>query len=205
MLGQFPELGNLKNLRATLKTLEDNHHQASNAAKQASTGLSETRQNLEKTRATISRLQQELAGLSQARTALLQGHSEEHIGSLQQEQQERIQQFEQLLALALDYHKLANPMPGVLGWLGGKPKIPDDPDALALELEALQDSLKREENIRLALESALHREALVGKLLTERVYLVHGKPCPLCGAKEHPYLHQAPLLGDSAQALADRS
>lgn len=204
LVEQFPELAQLRNLRATLAELGEKHKNAAREAKKASADLTDTRHTLEKTKATIVKLKHELAAEEQAREALLQGYPAEKVDDLQQEQQARIKEFEQLLALAQDYHKLGQPGGGVFGLFGGKPQVPDDPDLLAVELLALQDNLKREENIKLALDSALHRETLVKKLLAERVYLVNGKPCPLCGSKEHPYLHTPPSLGNSAQALADQ-
>ncbi|MGZ8191662.1 MAG: SbcC/MukB-like Walker B domain-containing protein, partial [Methylococcaceae bacterium] len=61
-----------------------------------------------------------------------------------------------------------------------------------------------EENIKLALDDAIFRESLLKKMLGDRKHLVDGKPCPLCGALQHPYAKHPPVIGNSLQALVDQ-
>ncbi|WP_019864220.1 AAA family ATPase [Methylovulum miyakonense] len=204
LLESFPETARLKKLRAELKELGDKHKQFSNETKKSASSLKNTGTALSKTITEIAELKQELIDEGQAREALLQGHQADAIESLKNEQQGRVGQFQQLLDLALNYQKLSQPSGGILGIFGRKPVVVEDADELALQLEQLRDTIKREENIKLALDAALNREALLKKLLPERAHLVDGKPCPLCGAKEHPYLKHPPVIGNSVQALTDQ-
>ncbi|MDD5272281.1 MAG: AAA family ATPase [Methylovulum sp.] len=205
LLDNFPETAHLKTVRTELADLVEQHKQASNNVKKNATALKDTRTVLAKTIADVAQLKQQLVDEEQTREALLQGYHEDDIERLKNEQQERIRQFQQVLDLAVSYQKTDQPQGGGLfSLLGRKPPMADDPDALAAELAQLGDTIKREENIRRVLEAAISRDALVKRLLPERVHLVDGKPCPLCGAKEHPYLQHPPAIGNSVQALTDQ-
>ncbi len=204
LLDNFPETAPLKTIRAELAELVEQHKQASNSVKKNATTVKDTRTVLAKTIADVAQLKQQLVDEGQAREALLQGHHEDDIEHLKNEQQERVKQFQQVLDWALSYQKTSQQGGGFLSLFGRKPPVMEDPDTLTAELEQLADTVKREENIRRVLEAAIGREALVKKLSPERVHLVDGKPCPLCGAKVHPYLQYPPAIGNSVQALTDQ-
>ena len=93
---------------------------------------------------------------------------------------------------------------GLFSWLKPKETPEYDEEELTLELEKLQQDMKREENIKVSLETALIYEGLLKKLAPDRVHLVHGKPCALCGALQHPYAKFPPIIGNSKQALVDQ-
>ena len=78
------------------------------------------------------------------------------------------------------------------------------PMSLNLELEKLKQEINREENIKRALDEAVFRESLLKKMAADRQHLVDGKPCPLCGALQHPYAKHPPAETNSQQALTDQ-
>ena len=78
------------------------------------------------------------------------------------------------------------------------------PMILSLELEKLRQEIKREENIKRVLDEKIILESLLKKMAPDRVHLVDGKPCPLCGALQHPYAKHPPAVSNSKQALIDQ-
>ncbi|MDD2724356.1 MAG: AAA family ATPase [Methylovulum sp.] len=204
LLDHFPETARLKKLRGELKELTEQYKQFTSGSKKTSASIKNTRTALTKTHTDIAGLKEQLAADEQARNELLQGYPADSIDGLKSEQQERVRQFQHLYGLAIDYQKLDQQRGGWLGLFSPKPQIEIDIEALAQEQEQLRDIIKREENIKRALEESVYREALIKKLAIERPHLVAGKPCPLCGSKQHPYLIHPPVSANSVQALADQ-
>jgi len=204
LLDHFPETARLKKIRGELKELTEQYKQFTSGSKKTSTSIKNTSLALTKTHTDIASLKEQLANEKQACNNLLQGYPADSIDGLKIEQQDRVRQFQHLYSLALEYQKLDQPHSGWLGLFGPKPQAGIDIGALAQEQEHLRDILKREENIKRALEESVYREALIKKLSVERPHLVEGKPCPLCGSKQHPYLRHPPVMANSVQALADQ-
>jgi len=134
---------------------------------------------------------------------MLQGNTLEYLDSLRVEQQERVNHFQSLYNLALKHEKIAGST-GFFSWFKPKEQPDYDVEALTLELEKLNRSLKSEENIRLTLQDAVNYEGLLKKMSPDRVHLVQGKPCALCGALQHPYAKFPPIVSNSKQALIDQ-
>ena len=78
------------------------------------------------------------------------------------------------------------------------------PMTLSLDLEKLRQEIKREENIKRVLDEKIILEALLKKMAPDRIHLVDGKPCPFCGALQHPYAKYPPAVSNSKQALIDQ-
>ncbi len=210
LVEKFPETAKLKKLRAELQALTGTYQQFTSSTKKTTASIKNTSSALTKTHATIAKLKEELVENEQARLALLpeqvetNGDPVQLLDNLKTSQQDRVKQFEQLCRLAENYQRVNPQQGGWFGWFGSKPLVDINIEALEQEREELRDMLKREENIKRALEEAVYREALMKKLSVERPHLAEGKPCPLCGSKQHPYLTHAPVLGNSVQALADQ-
>ena len=132
-----------------------------------------------------------------------QGNTLEYLDSLRQEQQERVNNFQSLYNLAVKHENLAGGT-GFFSWFKPKEEPDYDVEALTLELEKLNLRMKSEENIRLTLQEAVNYEALLKKMAPDRVHLVLGKPCALCGALQHPYAKFPPVVSNSKQALIDQ-
>ncbi len=203
LLTQLPEIGKLKKLRSEiaslnnqLKNFNKQSQKTSAAVQNNSTALAKQQAKQAESKAQIELDQKELI-------ELLQGNTLEHLESLKQDQNERVKDFQILYNLALKHEKLAGKA-GLFSWLKPKEAPEYDADELTLELEKLQQDFKREENIKTTLETTIIYEGLLKKLTPDRVHLVHGKPCALCGALQHPYAKFPPIISNSKQALVDQ-
>jgi exonuclease SbcC len=204
LLTNFPEIAKLKNLRAEIVELSEKQKAFVQTAKYTTSAIKNQKTLLEKEEAKRARLQDQLEMEEKMLEELVQGKQPEDIEALRQEQQERVQSLKELTKLASVNRKLTGQGAGLFGLFKGKDTSIQDPGELALELEKVRQEIKREENIRLILDAAVAREALMRKMMPDRHLLVDGKPCPLCGALEHPYAKKPPVVGSSQQALADQ-
>ncbi|WP_374089384.1 AAA family ATPase [Methylomicrobium lacus] len=204
LVDNFPETIKLKNLRAEIKELSQKQKAFDDWAKNASAALRNTQAAIDKETANVARLQEQIAAEESTVTALLQGRTPDDLAELHREQQERVKSFKALQDMAIQYRKLAGNGSGLFGLFRKAPSEAPDPDALAAELAELRETIKRDENIRLILEGAVYRENMMKRMEADRHHLIDGKPCPLCGALQHPYAKQQPAIGSSEKALVDQ-
>lgn len=204
LVDNFPETIKLKNLRAEIKELSQKQKAFDDWAKNASAALRNTQAAIDKETVSVARLQEQIAAEENTVTALLQGRTPDDLAELHREQQERVKSFKALQDLAIQYRKLSGNGSGLFGLFRKAPSAAPDPDALAAELAELRETIKRDENIRLILEGAVYRENMMKRMEADRHHLIDGKPCPLCGALQHPYAKQQPAIGSSEKALVDQ-
>ncbi|MEC4747929.1 AAA family ATPase [Methylomicrobium sp. Wu6] len=204
LIDNFPETIKLKNLRTDIKELSQKQKAFDEWAKNASAALRNTQASIDKETANVARLQEQLATEENTVSSLLQSRTPEELAELHRDQQERVKSFKALQELAIQYRKLAGTGSGLFGLFRKAPSSAPDPDALAAELAELRESIKRDENIKLILEGAVYRENMMRRMVADRHHLIDGKPCPLCGALQHPYAKQPPAVGSSEKALVDQ-
>jgi exonuclease SbcC len=201
LVDDFPDLGKLKKLRTELAALQDKQKTFGKWQKITFASLQRNHSGMGRLARKIAAEKRKLQRYENDLQALSQGHTQEEIGTLRTGQQERLKQVKELLDLASVAERLAKIHAKTLSRLHGRDM---DAPSLKVEFETLNDKFQREQNNKKLLEQLVNQEALIKRLTAERLHLVDGKPCPLCGALEHPYAVHPPSLGDSRRALAEQ-
>ncbi|MGR9046157.1 MAG: SbcC/MukB-like Walker B domain-containing protein [Gammaproteobacteria bacterium] len=202
LLENFPETGKLKNLRAQLANLTEKQQSAEKWVQNTRSAIQKNNAAIQKSTRKIAKLKLKLQIIEQKLEALALGRNAEQIDELMKDQQERIADFQQLYELSRAHLRLTRGRFGLFGF--GKTREERTLAELQAELERYKDDLRREENIRKALEEAVANETLLAKMAADRKHLEDGKPCPLCGSLVHPYAKKPPVVSDSKRALADQ-
>ena len=202
LLENFPETGKLKNLRAQLASLSGDQQSAAKWLQSTSSAINKNKSTIQKSTRKIAKLKLKLQINEQSLEALGLGRNAEQIDELLKDQQTRVDDFRELYELSRAHARLTR---GRLSLFGlGRAQEDKSLSGLQTELDRFKDDLKREENIRKALEEAVFNEGLLAKMNADRQHLEDGKPCPLCGSLEHPYSKKPPVLTDSKRALTDQ-
>ncbi len=201
LLESFPELDRLKNLRIAQDEFDEKKKALDKWSKSTSAALEKNKANIEKTNNKLDQLNKQLADEENKLEEVAQGKTLEQIEDLQAEQKDRVNAFEELVSLAVANEKLSPQSSFFFGLFGSNNAPERDAEELEAELEALTQQQRQEENIRLALEASIYNDALLTRMAQDRDHLVDGRPCPLCGATEHPYAKRPPAPANSQQAL----
>ena len=204
LLASFPETGRLKTIRAELVELKAKQKAYTRWSKDTTAALKNNQSAIAHENKRIAELKRKLPLAEKALNELAQGKNLAELEDFRQEQQERVRDFRELYNLATANQKLTQGDFAFFGLFGHKEQPNHDLNELESELDALQQDISREENIKLALETAVFRESLLKKMTADRQHLVDGEPCFLCGALEHPYAKHPPKEANSQQALTDQ-
>lgn len=204
LIEEFPDVVRLRNLRTDRIQLSGKQKSQTNWIKNTTAALKKNQSALQKTRTDLTELKDQITADQQTLQNIAQGRSFEALKELQQEQQSRVNDFQELLSLADATSKLT--YKGFLGWLGIKKQtdIPPNPAELQARVDELKQEMSREENIIKVLEQALRNEALIKKMNIDRTKLVDGMPCFLCGSTTHPFVLKPPVFTDAKKALLDQ-
>jgi exonuclease SbcC len=204
LLASFPETGKLKTIRAELAELKEKQKAFARWSKDTTSALKTNQSAIAQENKRITELKRKLPLAEKALNELAQGKNLAELEDFRQELQERVKDFRELYNLATANQKLTQGDFAFFGIFGHKEQPNHDLNELEPELDALQQEISREENIKLALETAVFRESLLKKMTADRQHLVDGEPCFLCGALDHPYAKQPPKEANSQQALTDQ-
>jgi exonuclease SbcC len=206
LLTQFPEIGKLSKLQADLQELNAQHKKLAKQAKDSAAALDGNTAALQKEQKNIAEAKIELAADEHELAELVAKHTLAEVDALRVDQQERAKSFQELYDLASAHQRLVDKSGfSFLSLFGGKKELPElDINVLMADQEELKQEVLREENIKILLEKVVFYEGLVKKLTVHREHLVDGKPCPLCGATQHPYSIKPPMLSDSQQELINQ-
>ncbi len=201
LMDSLPETARLIRLQADLQQFKQKRaeHQKKGQQNEADlarvhTEIAQTEQKLKESGERVEQFETDLQQMAE-------GRGLDQLEDLRQEQQIRVDDFIELFDLAGVNKKLANKHFWT-PWF--EPKIDLEEQQLQSVRDQVQMKLGREENILKTLELAVKTEALLQKMEPDRIHLVDGKPCPLCGALEHPYAKQPPVPANSKQALQDQ-
>lgn len=204
LIDEFPDVVRLRNLRNELVELNAKRKANSNWIKSTTAALKKNKAALEATQADLADLTERIETSRQTLQDISQGKSFDELKDLQQEQQSRVNDLQEMVSLASATKKLTDK--GPLAWLGiKKPRdMPPNLPELRAQLDALTQEMSREQNIIKVLEQALRNEALIKKMAPDRTKLIEGQPCYLCGSLIHPFVSKPPVFTDAKKALRDQ-
>jgi exonuclease SbcC len=204
LLEGLPETQNLKQLTIDLekRKLQYNEVEKQSTAAQQSLEKIKDSESLE-----VQKIVETKKDIIEAEQVLEEMINESPLIERQQlveDQQQRTNNFKELYTLAKINNRVTKS--GFLGLFSNK-KIDEGFTIEQLEQEAsvLTGQISEARFLRNTLEKAIINEKLLKKLLQHRTHLENGKPCPLCGALEHPFSKNIPREMDSQQALKDQN
>ncbi len=204
LLEGLPETKKLKQLGRDLEKLKLQYNEAEKQAAATQQSLEETkaRESLE-----VQKIVETKEDLIEAEQILKEMIEESPLIERQQlveDQLQRTNNFKELYTLAKINNRVTKS--GFLGLFSNK-KIEERLTIEQLEQHAVEitGQIAEARFLRNTLEKAIINEKLLKKMQQHRVHLENGKPCPLCGALEHPFSKNTPRETDSQQALKDQN
>ncbi len=202
LLEKFPEIETLKKARDELAELEKKQQSNSKWAKKTTASIAKKKSEVEALAAKNKSLKSKISENEQVLQNISEGKSLQELQEMLSDQQERVINFQELFDLATVNSKLGKR--NIFSSLFSSKNEGKEEKLLAKEHDLLQLEIGREKNIIATLEAAVANEALLKKMEPYRQHLVDGKPCPLCGALEHPYSKHQIALSNSKQVLKEQ-
>lgn len=204
LLEHFPETARLRALREEITELDARQQRSAKKFKASNQALKKNTAGLAQAKTKCLDYGQQIIEAENEINIILENNSSETLESLLVYQQQRVVDFDELYSLARVNQKVS--ATGFLNFFAKKSSTEEDVDIAKLQHEAddLTDQIAQAENIRNTLEQAVLNEVLIQRLRHERPHLVDDKPCPLCGALQHPFSKILPKEADSRQALTNQ-
>ena len=171
LTGFLDEIGKLKKLRTEVVELSEKQKSFTRQSKKTISSLKNNTAALEKENKKQAQLKHQLQADEKELEAMAQGNTSEDINALRLEQQERVKDFQTLYNLAQKHQQLTGGS-GFFSLFRRKEQPDHDADVLSLELEKLKQEIKREENIKRALDEKIVLESLLKKMAAGQ-----GSPC----------------------------
>ena len=202
LLTNLPEIDKLKELQVELVDLSKEQKKYAKWTKNTKGEIKGKKVEISSLHKKISLAKSQIEEGERALELISNGRTPEALQELQVEQKERINNFQELLDLATVNVKLDKK-----GFFSRfvKPKgVGAEVAELKKEADLLQLKIGKEKNLVEVLEAALKNEALLKKMTLDRIHLVDGKACPLCGAYEHPYEKHPPAISNSRKVLGEQ-
>jgi DNA repair protein SbcC/Rad50 len=204
LVEDFPEIAQLRNLRAELQSMSGKQKNLRKLSKKTTAEISKSKNALTQNQTILDNLKNQIEVQQKTLMSLAPGISFEELKELATNQEIRCKDFQDLLTIA-NTHARLTPKKKFFGWFSKQPLIEELPDLAKLQarVATLREEMGKADNISKALEQAIINESLLKRLASQRLKLIEGKPCFLCGSTQHPYTNKPPQIGDSKRALAD--
>jgi len=198
LIDNFPDLGKLKRVRHQLKLFQQQQKTFDKAEKISISAAQKLQASLDRADKQISKLTKSQQQLELELKIALKDKTLEQLIELHNDYTEQISEYRNLLGIAEAYEKVSAKPSGLLSFFAEEPL---NEITLEEDVNQLKEQIEREQNIIFGLEKAVAYEALLLQHKAERHNLEAGKPCPLCGALQHPFVSKAPAEYDSKQTL----
>ncbi|MEY4767522.1 MAG: hypothetical protein RL637_161 [Pseudomonadota bacterium] len=204
LLEQFPDTSQLTQLRAAVLEWETQQVNLTKRLKASDQLLKKNATAIELAKKQSAHYQQTIEFVEKQLNNEFQQHTLIEMELLLAEQQQLVQDYREFYALAEIYKRAHTP--SFFNFFQKKQQVVHQRSLAELEQEAenVAEDLAQARNIQLILEQAVVNEVLIQRLRHERPHLVEGKPCPLCGAVNHPYSKLPPKPINSKQTLTNQ-
>ncbi len=203
LLEKMPEIEQLSQLNAERADNTKKQKAHTKWSKDKNQALTKNQQSIKNLKNKTTAFKQQIKDEEEAIESLSEGNSLLYLQDMQEEQQGRVNNFNEFLALASVNAKLGKKK-GLFGSIFSSNSEAKEEKQLQKEANHLQLEIGSAQNIFKTLEYTVSNEKLQKKMQSDRQYLVNGKACPLCGALNHPYSKHPSAISNSEQALRDQ-
>lgn len=200
LLDGFPEIARLKKLGADIVELKNQQKTYAKWTKDTSAKRKSTKSIVLNLQSEAPAIQNQIVRYETELASISRGLSLEALTEVRAVQLAKVKDYKDLLQLANIHSRFQDGLLVRLGLVKRPQEL--DETGISERLQRMNTQLQQEENIKKSLEHAAFNESLLKKMQADRVHLVNGEPCPLCGSLKHPFVTEPPQAIDSAQALA---